>query len=380
MWKFVPKKYKVRWIFHDLWNIIVSFSNITRLRKVMGEMKARNRYESWHLKYFKEYLNCPTKKPDSQVFKELICLWKYWGVFPFQYYIYGMYEKDAWIGPDKMKDYMPEHFAYYWFYSYVNGKNHKELTNKKYLSTQFLALSIDAPQLFLFYENDHFYDSSFRKMDAKEAIRSLPDQKNFVSKPYTGFGGKDIFFFTKDIFKESKWKSILPENAIVQEKIENSKEIKAFHPNSLNTFRIIVKQSEQGPEVLFAFLRFGVGASDVDNIHMGGLFVGIDIDKGILFDVAYDNHLKEYFSHPDSNIVFKGFLIPSWEDIKTFVLEATQKFNQLNIYGWDIALTDQGPKAIEINSMPDVHLIHSVFGGLRKKFDMDQEMIREVGI
>jgi len=380
MWKFVPKGYKYRWIYYDGIRILKSLSNKSKLRKLIGELKARNRYEKWHDKFYQEYLHSPNQKPRQQVFKELKYLAEFWGVFPYQYFIYHMFEKETPIGFNEMDDYTPEHFMYYWYYIFINGKNHDQLTNKKYLSREFEKSSIDAPQTLLYFEDGRFLNEKLEDISDSEAYDLLNNEADYIAKPYSGSGGKNIFFIQKNKVERSEFKGLFKQNAIVQEKIENAEEIKAFHPNSLNTFRIIVRQEKTEPKILFAFLRFGIGNATLDNVHMGGLFVGVDIDTGQLFDVAYNNKLKKHNSHPDTQKPFGGVKIESWEEIKHFVVKSTQKFDQLKIYGWDIAYTKDGPKAIEINSLPDIHLIHTVFGGLRKKFGIDQEMIRKVGI
>ena len=60
-----------------------------------------------------------------------------------------------------------------------------------------------------------------------------------------------------------------------------------------------------------------------------------------------------------------------WSQVKEMVLAASAHFDQLSIIGWDVALTPDGPLAIEINSLPDVSFMHTCYGGIRKQYMID---------
>lgn len=377
---FVPSAYKGQWMLFDSTRVLKVIFNQNKFRKVIGEFKARKRYEKWFRVYYDNYLKCKTAKPKHQVYNEMKELGKYWGVFPFHYFTYKMYDQNTKLSKEEQKNYVPEHFMYYWYYTHLNGDGHKELSNKKYLALKFKELDIRHPHVFFLYEKGKFFDLNLNELSEKEALDLLPDGDEFISKPFSGAGGKDIFFFNKSEIKNGRLKDVLQNNTLIQEKMINSNEIRAFHPSSLNTIRVYVKRDNQGPEILFTAFRIGRGKGKVDNAHANGIFLGIDKENGQLFDIAYDNTLTEFTSHPDTNINFGESQIKAWDEIRSFVIDATEKFTDLKMYGWDIAMTDKGPMAIEINSLPGVHLLHSIFGGIRETYGINEKIIRKVGV
>lgn len=65
-----------------------------------------------------------------------------------------------------------------------------------------------------------------------------------------------------------------------------------------------------------AGLRMGRQGSSVDNWAKGGVFVGIDVEKGKLMETGflkplYGTSVKE---HSDTHVVFKDFEIPYYKE------------------------------------------------------------------
>lgn len=375
MYSFISISQKPYWLFYDLKRLILSLSKFERLRKIMSEIKQRPKYEIWYKNSFDRYKESKNNKNQKQINHELFQLMRYWGVFPYQYFRYDMFLKSCSLTLDQMKDYVPEHVMYFWFYPKVNGKDHIKYSNKKYLTLKFAELEIPAPEVYFFYENERYYDLQNKEITAKNAFDLLPDNADFVNKPFDGAGGKDISFFSKFDIDPASMSSNLINNSLVQQKVVNSNEINAIHPESLNTIRIVTSTLNGKPEVIFAFLRVGIGNSKFDNIHQGGLFVGIDIQKGELMSVGYDGKMVEHEFHPDTLIRFDSLSVPGWEDVKKLVIYGASHFDQLKIIGWDIALTPDGPLAVEINSIPGITFMHTCYGGIRQQFNINPKIL-----
>lgn len=56
--------------------------------------------------------------------------------------------------------------------------------------------------------------------------------------------------------------------------------------------------------------------------------------------------------HPDTGLLIEGF-IPNWSFVKTKVVEMANELSQLEYFGFDVAITEDGIKLPEINRFPD---------------------------
>ena len=60
--------------------------------------------------------------------------------------------------------------------------------------------------------------------------------------------------------------------------------------------------------------------------------------------------VKELNSHPLTGTLFKDFVIPGFDRVKTLVLEAAALIPGLRIVGWYVAIGEHGPVLIEGNA------------------------------
>ena len=91
----------------------------------------------------------------------------------------------------------------------------------------------------------------------------------------------------------------------------------------------------------------------MDNAHSGGLEVIVDEEKGkTLFAVSFDaqNYTKVITQHPDSGVSFT-FDIPRWDEIIAFCMDVCRSYPELKYVGFDIVITQDSFKVLEINSL-----------------------------
>ncbi len=100
-------------------------------------------------------------------------------------------------------------------------------------------------------------------------------------------------------------------------------------------------------------MRFGVNANFLDNQYAGGLSIGVNLEKGTLYDFAMNGKGEKFYKHPDSNFEFKAFVIPHWEKVIELSKQIQSRFQYFKLLGPDIAVTNDGPVIIEINATPD---------------------------
>ena len=64
--------------------------------------------------------------------------------------------------------------------------------------------------------------------------------------------------------------------------------------------------------------------------------------------------IYETIIHPDTGTLLEGVL-PNWDHIKDGVLKVSKQIPQLEYLGFDIAITKNGFKILEINIHQDLH-------------------------
>lgn len=80
------------------------------------------------------------------------------------------------------------------------------------------------------------------------------------------------------------------------------------------------------------------------------------METGKLTGNGIDKRLNEA-EESVTGIKFDGFQIPYWEEIKEMVLEAALVNDKVNLVGWDVAISKNGPLIIEGNRGPGFDLV-----------------------
>lgn len=144
---------------------------------------------------------------------------------------------------------------------------------------------------------------------------------------------------------------------LVTELIEAHKDIKKIYPGTPNTIRMmVIKDGNKSARLANALITFGTSETKgVDNRAAGGLFSIIDVQDGS-FKTArreVNGKLEEHEYHPDTKELIKGEL-PKWKDVTRKVVEIANYINHLSWMGFDVIITDEGFKILEINSHQNV--------------------------
>lgn len=146
---------------------------------------------------------------------------------------------------------------------------------------------------------------------------------------------------------------------IITEYVTMHHRMAELYPGSVNTVRIVVyKRDGRTPRVGNSYLRIGTSATGgVDNVAAGGLVAKVDIPTGRYYDAkrldgVNQGNLVNCPVHPDTGKLIEGVL-PHWELAKKTVLNIAAELPQLEYLGFDVALTEDGVRVIEINRFPD---------------------------
>lgn len=141
---------------------------------------------------------------------------------------------------------------------------------------------------------------------------------------------------------------------LFQELLRTSADIAAVCGPRLTSVRIIVIMTPAGPEILSAVWRVPTGANITDNFdcgHNGNIIAGIDLATGRIQRIVRGVGWKTIpvDCHPDTDIMFDNLHLPDWHATCALCLNAAKLFPDLRLQHWDVALTDRGPVALEVN-------------------------------
>jgi len=332
------------------------------------------------------YKKCTTKKPRKQIRKEMRICKKYWKCYPSHYYRYDLYEIDKQVTEKELIDYIPEFFFYRLFLNYYDSNKYDTLISEKNITEQiFRSLDINQPRTLYKLINNNLYDINMRNQSIDDFMEALEANKysKFFVKPADGKGGDGIYVFHrnsdgcyKTIHGEELTEKLLKqigsrEDYLIQLAVVQDKRIAEIYPYSVNTFRIATENKNGKVKVLCSTLRIGKSGNEVDNWMKNGIVLGVDIDTGKIQEVGVTKSGEKFYNHPDTGFVFKDYVIPEWDKIKAFVTESAGKLAQFTYLGWDIALSEDGPLAIETNLGFGLDHYQTPLGGMREVFSID---------
>ena len=198
----------------------------------------------------------------------------------------------------------------------------------------------------------------------REEIEGLISESDTIAKPQESSSGIGILKLNLVSAASERYKIVkmLKDRPFVLEEcVSNSGETAKFHPESLNTVRVVTVLGKSGKvSILGSFIRFGTGGNYVDNGGKDGILAEIDVDSGMVITNAFDKHRNEFDRHPDSGLLFKGFKIPEFDSIIGVCSAAAKEIPEVPIVGWDVAITKEyGIEIIEGNNRPDAYGLQS---------------------
>lgn len=190
--------------------------------------------------------------------------------------------------------------------------------------------------------------------DYMSFLNLVRDLGKVIVKPASVGCGDGIFLLEysndsdiKNVFDEMMSKG---HSYIVEELIQQGEEMASWNPSSVNTVRINTFKNKKGVFEHICFMRVGRSGSFVDNGGKGGIFTCIDSKTGKIDTDGYGENQYIYTAHPDSNIVFKGWQIPNWDELLNLAKDLHRDVFPKHPYiGWDFAQSKDGWVLVEGN-------------------------------
>lgn len=256
------------------------------------------------------------------------------GFNPFEYRCYHLYEKTQ----EEKSEYLAR-FESWCLLRRINtlpsGKQMKFDLFRQFFNRDVVCFKFndDISEQVLF--------ESFRKNHSEAIIKPLYGLK--------GIGVQKIRFESFPDYPHFKKTINMP--CLMEQVIVQGKELAVFHPESINTVRVVTCINKNGNfSILWTLFRTGCGGSIVDNVGSGGIISlvnsnGIVISNGMRADTYYD-------VHPDTGVKFKGYQIPEWKSLCELAEKAHRSRPTQCVFGWDFAWSVSGWDLVEVNSAP----------------------------
>ena len=187
-----------------------------------------------------------------------------------------------------------------------------------------------------------------------EFLAFIEKHPTFMAKPFDGICGKGVEKINStDADKQELFNELRDSGqTLLEEVIIQHPEVSRLNPSAINTIRIVTIVKDNVPHVVFAGLRCGRMGFVVDNFVAGGMTVPIDIETGVINNVAVDKVGNVFDIHPDTKVPFHGFALPHWDEVIDLAKKAALRVETVKYVGWDIASTPEGPILVEGNHFP----------------------------
>lgn len=213
------------------------------------------------------------------------------------------------------------------------------------------AQGVSFPKTLLVKCNGSYLDSERSILCYDDAIQSILNAGVCLIKPTVETGsGKGVKFLNivngKDIESGEKIKQVLnnyKKNFIIQQIVKNSNALNELYPDSLNTFRIITFIVNGRINTAPVSLRIGAGNNKVDNIHKGGLVVGVNFDgtlKKYAYQLGYGDNSAKFSEHPDTGVVFDNYYVGNIQQMISVAVKLHEITPQLGIISWDLTFDE----------------------------------------
>ena len=151
------------------------------------------------------------------------------------------------------------------------------------------------------------------------------------------------------------------DGVVIQERLFDAAPLSALcGRRGLQTMRINTLLHQDGRvSILFYMIKILAGHTLSDNFSMGttGNLIAFGGDDGVLRGAVTIHECGSGMTvvtvHPGTGISLDRFRLPRWSEAMELVKTGQRCFPMLPTLGWDVALTEEGPRIIEANARWD---------------------------
>ena len=268
----------------------------------------------------------------------------------------------------------------------INGTMDHVINNKLLLPVLMRSVGLPAVEIWAFRRRGNWMDGSGAAIGNFSAwlAASLSVGKKAVLKPVKGHKGLGIAFIEHstaglmvngraigDIAIERFFSP--KRDVLLAGFVEQADYARALYPNTSNSIRVLTAWDiDLGqPFIAAAAQRIGNCRSfPVDNWleGLGGLCAEIDLETGKLgaaATVSDRERITWHARHPETGSQIQGLVIPGWSAMQSALCKGAKGLPFAPLLGWDILVTRDGFRVLELNGPPGLH-VHQVHRPLLK--------------
>ena len=274
------------------------------------------------------------------------------------YFVFKMYD----LTPEQQREYVT-----YGQFSKMRMKYNSLVPARKYFDDKamFNKTFSDCIHRKWFVNRDLSYEDFLRYIDGLDAV---------LVKLLTATQGIGVQKFSCKVEdKKALYDEIMAlPTSIVEEYIVQHPAVMAFCDTSVNTLRITTLNANGKCNFLYAVFRMGQGKV-VDNFHAGGIAATVDTETGEVVTHAADLDANVYPVNPYSGMAMKGFKLPHWDKILETCRKTYDRVPDVNLIGWDFAITPDGVDLIEGN--PGASYVVAQIPRVEERIGLRREMV-----
>ena len=147
--------------------------------------------------------------------------------------------------------------------------------------------------------------------------------------------------------------------------LRNHSDVLPLTTGALCSMRVVTYRAPGGrAQLLNAAFKMATGDAPADNFHFGGVMSPVDLATGRLgTGLRRVGHLLlPTERHPDTDVEIAGYQLPDWDVAITTALRAHDASLVSPLFGWDVALTANGPMLLEGNIDSGVDIMQAPSG------------------
>ena len=154
---------------------------------------------------------------------------------------------------------------------------------------------------------------------------------------------------------------------LFQEFIHQHPAMTAVVGQTVSTARMVVLVGDDERHLISAVWRIARKGNMTDNFDKGktgNLLASVDPTSGLVQRVISGYGLTEKVlqKHPDTGAQLDGFQLPDWTRAVEMVTRGAATFPNLRFQHWDVAFSETGPVALEVNAMGGTHILQYASG------------------
>lgn len=153
-----------------------------------------------------------------------------------------------------------------------------------------------------------------------------------------------------------------PGGFLLQSALDPHAEMARIAGPAIGCVRVLTANDGSGPKPIYAVWKMPAPAAMSDNFWQdGSLLADLDLDDGTVKTCLRGTGpgAEMLTEHPVSGELLVGTALPFWSETLKIAVDAHAVFPEFGVCGFDIAVTDEGPKVLECNDNP-AHMLYQL--------------------